>query len=423
MPLEKGSSKATVSHNIATERNEGKPEAQAVAIAMKTAGKSKYDCSKLDAICDSMARLGERVDAYGKRRADAGPREENFQRANKASENREKEERDKKLEQLGRAFGRSRGDEEEARDDAYDAVDGGSMELLSKMRADAARDDASVFDKNIDRAIEKALTDKTAWLGAPERAVLSLELLRDVAKTKSQKEKIETAIAELKSQKDAARADFDVSTVIELVDTILWGYVGVQALKLGWGLGRLSKAEKELRIALDKIDGKGPQRTLIQKALDKVKEAMSRKDAASDKPSHVRMSEEEWRRLDDPEELAKDFEKLAVATRSQNPELAKLYLQKSKQIRERGKSRKDDHRVIGGVKLGDAAKKPEYDDEYRDVIDLAKEFGAKIGKWKDYEKSVGPQWRQWADRILNLKNVARDPKKLREYIEDANRYA
>jgi len=124
----------------------GSEKGEQVFYASKNKGTiSGVDCSKLDAICDSMARLGERVDAYGKRRADAGPREENFQRANKASENREKEERDKKLEQLGRAFGRSRGDEEEARDDAYDSVDGGSMELLSKMRTDAARADFDPF--------------------------------------------------------------------------------------------------------------------------------------------------------------------------------------------------------------------------------------------------------------------------------------
>lgn len=41
MPLEKGSSKAAISHNIATERNAGKPEKQAVAIAFSEAGKSR----------------------------------------------------------------------------------------------------------------------------------------------------------------------------------------------------------------------------------------------------------------------------------------------------------------------------------------------------------------------------------------------
>ncbi len=40
MPLKKGSSKATVSGNIKREMAAGKPQKQAVAIALKTAGKS-----------------------------------------------------------------------------------------------------------------------------------------------------------------------------------------------------------------------------------------------------------------------------------------------------------------------------------------------------------------------------------------------
>ena len=43
MPLEKGSSQAAISKNIATEREAGKPEKQAIAIAMHEAGKSKSD--------------------------------------------------------------------------------------------------------------------------------------------------------------------------------------------------------------------------------------------------------------------------------------------------------------------------------------------------------------------------------------------
>lgn len=43
MPLKKGSSKEVISHNVKTEMDHGKPQAQAVAIALKTAGKSnKY---------------------------------------------------------------------------------------------------------------------------------------------------------------------------------------------------------------------------------------------------------------------------------------------------------------------------------------------------------------------------------------------
>lgn len=41
MPLLKGSSDSVISSNIATLRNEGRSEAQAVAIAMSKAGKSK----------------------------------------------------------------------------------------------------------------------------------------------------------------------------------------------------------------------------------------------------------------------------------------------------------------------------------------------------------------------------------------------
>lgn len=46
MPLEKGKSKAAISHNIATERKAGKPEKQAVAIAMSEAGKSKKNYAR-----------------------------------------------------------------------------------------------------------------------------------------------------------------------------------------------------------------------------------------------------------------------------------------------------------------------------------------------------------------------------------------
>lgn len=41
MPLEKGKSKKAISHNIKTEMHAGKPQKQAIAIAMSVAGKSK----------------------------------------------------------------------------------------------------------------------------------------------------------------------------------------------------------------------------------------------------------------------------------------------------------------------------------------------------------------------------------------------
>lgn len=41
MPLKEGKSKKVISENIAIERHAGKPEKQAVAIAMSKSGKSK----------------------------------------------------------------------------------------------------------------------------------------------------------------------------------------------------------------------------------------------------------------------------------------------------------------------------------------------------------------------------------------------
>ena len=41
MPLKKGRSKKTISANIRTEMRHGKPQKQAIAIAMRTAGKAR----------------------------------------------------------------------------------------------------------------------------------------------------------------------------------------------------------------------------------------------------------------------------------------------------------------------------------------------------------------------------------------------
>ena len=46
MPLKKGKSQETISSNIKTEMKAGRPQAQAVAIAMKMAGKSKPSTMK-----------------------------------------------------------------------------------------------------------------------------------------------------------------------------------------------------------------------------------------------------------------------------------------------------------------------------------------------------------------------------------------
>ena len=74
MPLESGSSQATISHNIKEMRAAGHPEAQAVAAAEHNADKSRHDGldgldgSALDAVLDAVRGLSERMDAMERRR-------------------------------------------------------------------------------------------------------------------------------------------------------------------------------------------------------------------------------------------------------------------------------------------------------------------------------------------------------------------
>jgi hypothetical protein len=70
MPLEKGSSQETISHNIATERHAGAPEKQAIAIAMNKAGKSRGDCmsDKFSEISSRVDSISSRLDAFMTRR-------------------------------------------------------------------------------------------------------------------------------------------------------------------------------------------------------------------------------------------------------------------------------------------------------------------------------------------------------------------
>lgn len=66
MPLHEGSSNATVSKNIETEMHAGKPQKQAVAIAMEKAGRSNRDAlSGLDAISKATP-IKDAVQSWGR---------------------------------------------------------------------------------------------------------------------------------------------------------------------------------------------------------------------------------------------------------------------------------------------------------------------------------------------------------------------
>jgi hypothetical protein len=58
MPLKKGSSKKTISQNIRTERKAGRPQKQAVAIAMDSARRSKSKGSKKSSKSRSSKKMG-----------------------------------------------------------------------------------------------------------------------------------------------------------------------------------------------------------------------------------------------------------------------------------------------------------------------------------------------------------------------------
>lgn len=72
MPLEHGAGRQAISNNIRTEIEHGKPQKQAVAIAMRVAGKSRsdgrmLDCEKLDAVASALDSLSRRFDALARR--------------------------------------------------------------------------------------------------------------------------------------------------------------------------------------------------------------------------------------------------------------------------------------------------------------------------------------------------------------------
>lgn len=73
MPLETGSSREAMSHNIATEVKAGKPQKQAVAIAYSVAKKDK-----IDDLIEKTDALERRVDALTKKEDPPSKREPEY---------------------------------------------------------------------------------------------------------------------------------------------------------------------------------------------------------------------------------------------------------------------------------------------------------------------------------------------------------
>jgi hypothetical protein len=276
----------------------GAEKGKSVFYASKNKGTiSGVDAVKIKAIADSAARLRARVDAgifgFGKKsekseneelrelRTRNSSKSSFFPNSAKYRSNYAKAEKEAK-EKLGiktpkgkksASHKGAKGSEQdrdkngrfdaESRDDAYDFATGGSMELLSRLRT------------------------------------------------------------------DAARADVDPFTIS-------------MAMIMGWSVYEIVQSIRLFRKMKEEGKKTKEQITLLEEAIEKLERAKREKEKgrkdALDKPEG--MSQAEWDRLDDPEELAKSFEKLAVAARSRNPELAKAYLQMSKEIRSRA-SRKD----------------------------------------------------------------------------------